>query len=406
MDERVSLLEMLRVLLRSRRVIVLSVLGAALASVVVSLVLPCWYKGVASILPPEGSMEQADVALMMRSAGFKPAFIPGVTTGADVYAVILQSTTVADAVIDSLDLIRVYRVAGRYNARERLTENLRVSVSDQGLVTVAYEDRDALRAAAVTNQFVRELDNFNRVSLVTSARRVREFIENRLADTGLELGRATDDLKVFKEQTGAVLLSEQATASIKAAADIYAKIAELEVGLARVRQFATDKSPEVIDIRTQIGALDRKLAEMGLMDSEGGPAAGSRLFPRFDAAPDLEQRLASLMMNVEVKGSVYKVLSEQYEVAKIQETRDTPTIQVVDWATEPMIRSKPKRKVIVLVSSVSALLLACIVVLARERSRGFDPRDREALAEIGTIVSGDLRRVRRLFGGSGKRPDA
>ena len=106
MEERVSLLEILRLLVRNRRVIVLATAAAAVVSVLVSLVIPSWYKGVASILPPEGGMQQAEMAAMMRTAGFKPAYIPGVTTEAEIYAVILKSTTVTDAVIDSFDLER------------------------------------------------------------------------------------------------------------------------------------------------------------------------------------------------------------------------------------------------------------------------------------------------------------
>jgi tyrosine-protein kinase Etk/Wzc len=403
MEERISLLEMLRLLLRNRRVIVLATAGATAIAVVVSLVIPSWYEGVASILPPEGGTGQADMAMMMRSAGFKPAFIPGVTTESEVYAAILRSTTVIDAVIDSFDLQRTYGFTNAKDTRERVVENLDVSVSDDGIVTVAYEDKDKTRAAAVANGFVRQLDTFNQETLVTSARRVRQFIEGRTAEARRELEQATEDLKAFKTSTGVVLLSEQATASIETAAKIYGKIAELEVSLERLRQFATERSPEVIDARSQIRALERKLAEMGYTGSSEETPGTSWLFPRFNSAPEMERRLADLMMEVEIKGSVFKVLSEQYEQARIEEMRDTPTIQTLDWATEPMVRSKPKRKVMVAVTAVSAFLLASMIVLLRERRGALPPADREALSEIGSIVAHDTHRALDLLRGGRSR---
>jgi uncharacterized protein involved in exopolysaccharide biosynthesis len=195
------------------------------------------------------------------------------------------------------------------------------------------------------------------------------MIEKRLTETRSELGRAEDSLRAFKETTGAIFISDQATASIKTAAEIYARIAQLEVDLARARQYATEKSPEVLDLRVQIVTLESKLAEMGYSKSGSGQDAGTYLFPKFDAAPGLEQKLADLTMEVEIKRSVYAALCEQYEQARIQEAKDTPTIQVLDRADPPSVRSKPKRKAMVGISTVAAFLLSSAFVLHRERNR-------------------------------------
>jgi capsule polysaccharide export protein KpsE/RkpR len=279
-----------------------------------------------------------------------------------------------------------------------------VSVSQEGLVRVAYEDRDRARSAAVTNAFVRELDRFNREMQVTGARRVREFIGNRIGEAADELAAAETDLKDFKESTGAVLISEQTKASIETAAKIYGRIAELEVDLERLGQFATERSPEVIDIRSQIRALERKLAEMGYMPSDEKDDSESKLFPKFDSAPELEKRLGELMREVEIKRSVYAVLSEQYETAKIQEMKDTPTLQVLDWAHPPLVRSRPRRKAIVAVSGVLAFLLSSLVVVSREKGHlGAEVESGRAARAISQMLRSDLRAFASFFR---QRPDA
>jgi tyrosine-protein kinase Etk/Wzc len=369
MQERISLPKMLAVLAGRKKTILACTVGAALVSAAVSLVLPQWFKARASILPPESGVEQSDILSIMRFAGYRPAYIPTLTSPSEIYSAILRSRRITDAVIDSLDLTTVYK-GSRMDARDRMWERTHISVTGEGLVLVDFEDRDRARAAAVANVYVRELERFYSETRLATARRVRQLIEQRLAGTSAELDGAENDLRDFKQATGVAVIGDQAKASIETAAELYGKIAEMGVALERMRQYATDKSPEVIDIKSQIRALERTLADMGYAGAGGASdqTGGVRVFPRFDAAPALEKQLAGLVTAVEIKRSVYRVLSEQYEEARIQEMKNTSTIQVLDWAQPPDVRSKPKRKLIVGVSTAAALLLSSFWVLYRDRS--------------------------------------
>lgn len=398
MEDSVNLTRLVYLLFKNRRVIVVSTILAVLVSAAISLVLPKWYKAGASILPPESGTGQADIVGIMRFAGYQPAMIPTVTSPSEIYAAILSSSRVTNAVIDSLDLVVAYGVKTRGAAISKVRKYRDVSVTQQGLVEIGYEDRDRDRSADVANAFVRELDKFNREVQVTSAKRVREFIEKRILQAIVELEVAETRLKEFKEGTGAVLISEQTRVSIETAAEIYGRIAQLEVDLERLGQFATARSPEVVDIRSQIRALERKLAEMGYMASGENDDSESKLFPRFDSAPELEMRLAELLRDVEIKRSVYAVLSQQYETAKIQEMRNTPTLNVLDWAHPPLDRSRPRRKAIVAVSGVFAFLLSSFAVLSREkRHLGTVAEPGRTAAEISEMLRGDLRSFGSFF---------
>jgi uncharacterized protein involved in exopolysaccharide biosynthesis len=399
MGESVSLSRMVYLLFKNRRVIVISTLVAVLIAIAISFVLPKWYRAGASILPPESGTGQADIVGIMRFAGYQPAMIPTVTSPTEIYMAILKSYRVTNAVIDSLDLIRVYKAKTRVKAIKKVEKYRDVSVSDEGVVRISFEDKDRVRSSEVTNAFVRELDRFKREVQVTSARRVREFIENRIQQAIVELEIAEEDLKEFKEGTGAVLISEQTRVSIETAAEIYGRIAELEVNLERLGQFATHRSPEVIDIRSQIRALERKLAEMGYMTSDEDTDSDSKLFPRFNDAPKLEKRMGELLREVEIRRSVYAVLSEQYETARIQEMKNTPTLQVLDWAHPPLVRSRPRRKSIVAVSGVFAFLLSSFVVLSREK-RYLDTTVTPERGSVGIseMLRDDLRAIGAFFG--------
>jgi uncharacterized protein involved in exopolysaccharide biosynthesis len=201
------------------------------------------------------------------------------------------------------------------------------------------------------------------------------------------------------------MISEQTAASIATAAELYGRIAALEVSLERMRQYATEKSPEIIDLQTQIRTLKRKLAEMGYIDSDVGEENESRLFPKFSSAPELEQQLTIHMRDVEIQRSVNAVLREQYEQAKIQEMKDTPTLQVLDWAHPPLIHSRPKRVPVVVVSAALALLLSSIWVFYRGKSGDSLPLETEgADAGIVAMLRDDLQWVRGLLSGSTDGP--
>ena len=394
MEEKISLEQVALVLMKNRRAILAATFGAALVSVLVSLVLPKWYTARATILPPESLTSQSDLVGVMKFAGFQPAMLPSLTSPSDIYTAILRSDRAVNAVIDSLDLEAAYGNKPRAKVINRVTRKLKAEVTEEGLVEVEYQDRNRERSARVANAFVNELDRFNRETSVTDARRVRKFVENRLGQAGEELDAAEEQLKQFKETTGAVFISEQAKASIETAADIFGRIAELEVSLERMKQFATDRSPEVADIQTQIRVLRRKLAEMGYTNSPQDATSESMLFPKFSSAPELERRLTELTREVEIKRAVFQVLSEQYEEAKIQEMKDTSTLQVLDWARPPLVRSKPKRKVIVVVSTALAFLCSSFAVFYRGHVRsGGDSGTRSGLSEMHGMLRDDWRRV-------------
>lgn len=370
MQKTVDLIRLAKLLIANRKLILACTAGAIVVSSVISLVLPQWFRARASVLPPESGVGQQDVISIMRFAGYRPAAIPALTSASEIYSAVLRSNRVTDAVIDSLDLTKAFGDKSRGAVREIIWSGARVSVTSAGLVLVDYEDKDPSRAAAVANAFVAELDRFYTQTRVTTARKVRELIETQMRRTGQELEAAQAALKTFKQRTGAIMIPEQTHASIQTAAGLYGRIAELEVSLERISQFATDKSPEVVDTKAQIRALERKLGEMGYTDAgdDSSPGAGVKLFPKFSASPTLEEQMTDLVMAVEIKTSVYKVLSEQYEEARIQEVKDTPAIQVLDWAERPHVRSRPKRKLIVAISTVAALFLSSLWVIYRTRT--------------------------------------
>jgi uncharacterized protein involved in exopolysaccharide biosynthesis len=67
---------------------------------------------------------------------------------------------------------------------------------------------------------------------------------------------------------------------------------------------------------------------------------------------------------------LYDMFARQYELARVDESKEGGLIQVVDVARAPDRKSKPKNALIMLASVVTPLVLAIVwVLLARRRPK-------------------------------------
>jgi uncharacterized protein involved in exopolysaccharide biosynthesis len=209
-----------------------------------------------------------------------------------------------------------------------------VDVNKAGLILVDVEDRDPQRAAAMANHLVEALDDFNRRTFSSKARRSREFLEQRLADVQVRLKSADSALTRY-ERSSRIMASSQQSA-VQGVAGIVAQRISLQVRRSYVASYVRADSPELRSIDAEIAAIDKELGTY----------------------PSLKQEGARLALDAEIQRRVFTLLTAQYEDARIQESRDTPTVSVLDVARAPDLKSKPKRAIIVLVATLVAGLLA------------------------------------------------
>jgi len=397
MEDRgtVSLLELAAVLVRRRRMIATATIGALVLSAIVSVFLPRWYRSTALILPPETSASQLDVTGILQSVGFvQPAQLPSLSSPSDLYKAILESRTVCGALVDSFDLATVYKRRSRQRAIEALRKHSDIAATDEGLIRVSVEDRSAERAADMVNAYVFELDRFNKESVSGRAGRTREFVEKRLAETETRLGRAEEDLKSFQQTTGAVALTEQAIVSIETAAEIWKSIIALEVAIATTAGFESKQSPNVVRLRAQIRELQSKLSLIDGSASDPSAESGTTMQGSFllglKETPDLALRYGRLLPQVEIQRTVHAFLTKQLEEAKIQEARDTPTVQILDPGIPADIASRPRKKAIVAAVTGLALLLSVVWAFVLERLDRI--RSDAETAERWKWISGQVRR--------------
>jgi uncharacterized protein involved in exopolysaccharide biosynthesis len=334
------------------RFIVMNVAIVTVVALIVSLLLPKWYSAKAVLLPPTEEESSLSLSQFLPRAlgGVK---LPGAPTLSDVFISILKSRSVGDRLITRFDLVRRYKLPDTEKALKELTSHTKLALGDEGTISISVEDHDPKTAAAMANAYVEELDNFNRLTRTSSARRTREFIQERLGIVGRDLAAAENALSSYQQQKNLALLSPEARGQAEIGANIMAQKLALEVKLNVLRQSLVESSEEVRRVKEELSAVERQLGTL--------PQAGVATM--------------RLWRDLKTQEQLYELLTGQLEEARIRETRDTPTVQVLDPAIPPLHKSRPKRSVVVILGFVIGFMGSSAALLVQGRAgRSFHSR--------------------------------
>lgn len=358
----ISLTSVFEGLVRRKRFIAgVTLLGVA-ASALVAFLLPPSYTAEAIILPPEkeqSSLQQflspfAGLGAMGGAAGL------GFRNPADLYVGILNSRTIADALIARFHLQQVYDRKTLVDTRKRLAQYVDIEAGRDTLIHISVEDRDPKRAADLANAFVDELHAQNSTVALTSAAQRRLFFQRQLASEKDALAQAEIALKKSQEVSGLMYPPGQAASLIQSDALVNAEIASREVVLQTLRTYATEVNPQVLMIQQQIAALRSQQNKL-----KTGSGTGSTLQVPSRRLPEAALEQIRRVRDLKYHETMFELLSKLYESARIDEARQAQVIQVIDRAIPPDKRSWPPRALLIMVGGLIALFGAVLFALVQ-----------------------------------------
>lgn len=332
---------------RSRLPLYLRIIGiVAVLSAGISLLLPTWYRAESTLLPPDESNESAFGLLsgMIQTSALNNLGLATTSTPSDVFGEILKSRRLGEQAIQRFGYEKLYRRKGMDRTLKEFRSHLDVRVNAAGLLAVAFEDRDSRRASEVTNFLVAELDRFNVETYKTRGKRLRMFLEGRVGEVQRQLVAAEEKLLAYEREHRVVSSAE--SEKVSGVSDILVQKFNLETQRAYISSYSSPGSTELRGINSQLSALNSELGKL----------------------PEVKMEGARLTLDVEVQRKLLLIMTGQYEDARMQETRDTPTVTVLDAATTPELRVRPKRSLIV-AGAVFAAVLACAAWTAATLNR-------------------------------------
>lgn len=359
--EEINLREYWRVLVKRKRLVTKIAGGAFIASIVLSLLLPNIYASTTKILPPPQSTSMVGGIRLPSGLGSLAGGFLDISSPADTWVGILESENVRDAVIDRFNLRKLYDEDTIEETRKALDERLAIEISNEEIISITMEDKKPARAAQIANAMVMELDRVNKELIMTSGKRTRMFIEKRLDDTKRGLAKAEEALKMFQENNKAVQLEEQAKVIIEAIGEIKARLVAKQVALNTLRSYAASTNPKVEILKAEVGELKNSLREL-----EKKEKGAESVFIGVEAIPGLALQYARLYREAKVQQTLYELLTQQYEMARIQEAKDSPTVQILDVARVPEKQVKPKKILIILLSTFTAVFIGILIAFGKE----------------------------------------
>jgi uncharacterized protein involved in exopolysaccharide biosynthesis len=349
----------------ARGFIVKTAVIGAVVSVILAFLLPKKYESTTRLMPPSRGTSQAS-ALLAAAAGplaDAGANALGIQSPSAIYEQVLQSRTVQDHLIAKYDLRHVYGTSTDEDTRLRLTAATAIADDRKsGVFTVMVTASSPQLAAALANAYVEELNNVM-VDLDTSAaHRQRVFLESRLKGIQQDLDNYSGQLSQFVSKNAVVVGEEQSKAVFTAAETLRGKVISAKADLLALQQTYTPDNQRVHAAQARLDELNRQLSQMrGGTGQESSPQG----FPSISQLPLLGAKYAPLYRQMVVEESVYEALTKQYEIAKVDEARDLPTVRVLDPANVPEKKSWPKRSLLLLLGTLVSILLACGWILVR-----------------------------------------
>ena len=237
-------------------------------------------------------------------------------------------------------------------------------------VSVTVTSHDPVLAADLANSYVLELDAFNQNNTVTTAQRLRKYIEARLAAANRELEEVQEALRGFQEQNRAISISRQAEATLDVLSELEAKRVALEVEKAAKEQFYNGPHIEIEQLQAQMGAIQKNIDRLMRSTEEKVPLEREKgrveFYIPLTLIPGLNFDESKLLLRVKAKTGVVTMLTTQLEQAKLDETKDMPTINILDWARPPEKPVKPKILLNLVLGAVVSLFMGIFLVFLFE----------------------------------------
>ncbi len=365
------------VLVRHRKMIAAVAVGAGVVAAVYSLTLPNRYTGITRILPPQQGGSSAAMMLGQLGGGLGALAggVLGVRSPSELYVGMLRSQSVADALIERHDLKRVYGTSTMVDTRDRLAGDSRFSADKGGFIAIEADAGDPRLAAELANSYVEQLHRLTTTLAISEAAQRRAFFEqqtqqarDKLADVEVRLRQAIDS-------GGLVSVDAQGRATVETIARLRGTISAQEIQVGAMKAYAAPSNPELQRAEKELASMRAELSRLE-SGTPGGEAAA-----RGDVKGMGHIRLLRELKYYE---ALFEALAKQYELARVEEAREAPMVQVLDRASPPERRSGPRRTRIVLSAVLGGLfagVLAALALSAVENAR-LDPSSRSRFAAL------------------------
>lgn len=376
-ESDINLLGLLIKLGQEKWTVIVVTFLAAITGVVVSLITPSTYLSRTSIMPSQqsggGGGSLASLASLGNLAGLGGLgalsnMASGIKSSDEMFIALMRSQSVQSALIEQFKLKERYGARNTEEARETLNFNVAISSDKKsGMLFVDAQDKDPAFAAELANAQVKELNIILSRLAVTEAQQRRAYYEQQIIKTQTKIPQLELEYKEAQKSSGL-----EVTSFLSEAGTLPGQIAAKELQLQVLSRFATAQNPELKRLAVEISALRSQLAKYELSKSEPKTSVTNKSGEVAESTKTNSLQKATQAYNtLKIQEALLDGYVKQLELAKVDEAKEGPAVQVVDVARAPEIRAKPERIKLVLAYTVIGLVIAFVLASLRSLMRQF-----------------------------------
>jgi uncharacterized protein involved in exopolysaccharide biosynthesis len=375
LESGVNAVVFLRLLWDHRKVLSRVAACALLTSTLIAFLIPPRYESTSRLMPPDNGQSSSNLAMAAAAfagnssgLGGMASELLGLKSNSDTFVGILSSCTVQDKLIQQFDLRKLYWDTRMEDARMDLAKHTGISVDRKSqIISITVTDKSPQRAAAISQAYVEELNHLVAELSTSSARRERIFLEGRLQAVSKDLEESEKDFSQFASKNTAIDIKEQGKAMVEAAAMLQGQLIAAQSAYEGVKQIYSDSNVRVRSVKARIDELKHQLEKLGGKGESATSISdqpGDSLYPSIRKLPLLGVQYADLYRRTKIQEAVLETLTKEYELTKVQEAKEIPTVKVLDVASLPDKKSFPPRLLIIFLATVLAFAVGVGWVLA------------------------------------------
>ena len=387
------------ILWRKKRFVAKNVVIVTVASVIIAFLLPKWYSSEATIL--SSGAGRFNILSSISPIPISDFGLSSISEDINTFIAILNSRSVKEYIVKKFDLINRYDEKDLEFAMVAFEDKMELEVTEEGTLKISVIDKKPEIAKAMVVELLTKLDSVNQQLGMDKGRFNREFLEQRLNETKTDLAIAEIRLKDFQEKTGIIDIVSQISAQYEAYGQIYIQemqvygqlynqemIAytelyslkaqtEIQLNVSKVTlnpnnpavkryEIMLNEQEKQLDLITS--SLDKQLLDiiLGFEKIEGKNLINELehlpTMINFDNFPELGMENARLIRELTIQNTLLELLLPQYETARLEESKNIPTLQVIDEPKVAINKTKPIRSLIVIASVIMAFLLSIVYI--------------------------------------------
>jgi capsule polysaccharide export protein KpsE/RkpR len=388
-------LYVLHLLWEKRQMLYRVALWALVLSTVTVFLIPNQYESSIRIMPPDpmngsGTMLAALATKATPELAALAGSLLGTKSSSALFVDLFRSRSVQDRVIDRLNLQKVYWSRYKQDARKKLDSRTDVTEDRKsGLISLTVTDKSPQRAHDIAQAYLEELNRLLAQVSTSSARRERVFIEQRLTSVKSDLEDAEKQFSGFASKNSTLDIKEQTKAMVESAAMLQGELIASQSELQSLEQIYTNNNVRVRSLQARVDELKRQAQNLQGTDASLMPDAPptDQMYPPIRKLPLLGVEWTDLYRRLKIQETVFELLTQQYELARIQEAKEIPTINVVDPANLPEKKSFPPRVLLIILLTGATIAAAGAWVIGRARLEQLDDDDPKRVLTMRTATA-------------------